>query len=677
MTMSTRSDASREVEDDGYLELLTKTHDTIISAGEDLDDRVGRLLTGVAFLTAAVLALAALNSTEFATRRYDLAPYHVPLALAIVLVFLVAVIFSVILLVSAMVGPLGLPGVSESARKYENKKDPDFVRRASQLHYEEIADLGMAEWSDKWDEPLVQIRRWRRESILRDIHDLCVKISFKHDRNAEAVSVLIYSLLAFAGSVFVVSLAAYHKDDKGLIHLTYWSRIALAVIFGIYFVLELELPNRLEQQEIVESESRPLQISAALKLAEPTVGRTPIPVVEEGEYAPRLYERRRRDLFSFCIFALVACVMVYASDWPAWYFVGPEIVLVIVAISVYILMVRAAKQDPRRWIVVSSLILVFFAGAVVSQFQGWYFGQFLCVWVASLSLLAIALLRPTMALSRKRKDRSERASKAEQREADFRNAVAASLSSADDGRFVSSPVGEWVTSEADFIEARVVTGVSAANVATAINVLVISKRVDYSGPLSFRHVDDIKATIDRLDRPQWSGFLVVANGEEDSGDSGQLLTGVAKPAYIVRWNIGDSPQVLKSAIISLAQGTAEPYEPRSRVQLVDDARLALREGEELLDVTGGVVAGGDQGRRDTLVVTDRRVVLRMRSVGGYDSQDFAYGLLGGCDYVSGPGFSTIELIIAGERVQVTQVVREEAERLVPIIRERLARALVG
>ena len=110
--------------------------------------------------------------------------------------------------------------------------------------------------------------------------------------------------------------------------------------------------------------------------------------------------------------------------------------------------------------------------------------------------------------------------------------------------------------------------------------------------------------------------------------------------------------------------------------MINDARQVLLEGEEILDVTGGLVPvhrfGGDQGRRGTVVVTNRRVILQTKRVGGYDVQDFAYGLLSGCNYAIGAGFSTIELVMAGERVRVTQVLRGEARCIGPIIRNQLA-----
>lgn len=116
---------------------------------------------------------------------------------------------------------------------------------------------------------------------------------------------------------------------------------------------------------------------------------------------------------------------------------------------------------------------------------------------------------------------------------------------------------------------------------------------------------------------------------------------------------------------------------KKRQQLMEDAQHALMPGEQILDVTGGMVEvhrfGGDQARRGTVVVTDRRVFLQTKRVGGFDVQDFAYGLLASCNYSTGAGFGTIELVTAGERARVTQILKEEGARIAPVIRQQMAK----
>lgn len=115
-----------------------------------------------------------------------------------------------------------------------------------------------------------------------------------------------------------------------------------------------------------------------------------------------------------------------------------------------------------------------------------------------------------------------------------------------------------------------------------------------------------------------------------------------------------------------------------RQQLIDDAQQALLPGEHVLDATSGMVAvhrfGGKSARRGTVVVTDQRVFLQTKRVGGYDVQDFAYGLLTSCNYSTGAGFGTIELAAAGNQTRVTQVLKKEATRIGPLIRNQMSLA---
>jgi hypothetical protein len=115
---------------------------------------------------------------------------------------------------------------------------------------------------------------------------------------------------------------------------------------------------------------------------------------------------------------------------------------------------------------------------------------------------------------------------------------------------------------------------------------------------------------------------------------------------------------------------------KKRQQLIEDAKPVLLPGEHILDATGGMVEvhrhGGSQSRRGTLAVTDQRVFLYTNRVGGYDVQDFAYGLLSACNYSTGAGFGTIELVTVGERTRITQVLKEEAKRIGPLVRHQMA-----
>jgi hypothetical protein len=102
------------------------------------------------------------------------------------------------------------------------------------------------------------------------------------------------------------------------------------------------------------------------------------------------------------------------------------------------------------------------------------------------------------------------------------------------------------------------------------------------------------------------------------------------------------------------------------------------EGEQVLDVTTGMVEvrrmGSDTTRNGTVAVTDRRIILFTKKLGGYDVQDFAFGLLTSVDHKKGMMFGNLDLAASGDRTKVTMVPKEDVERIAQMIRQKMASA---
>jgi hypothetical protein len=117
---------------------------------------------------------------------------------------------------------------------------------------------------------------------------------------------------------------------------------------------------------------------------------------------------------------------------------------------------------------------------------------------------------------------------------------------------------------------------------------------------------------------------------------------------------------------------------KKRAQLIADAAPALHEGEEVLDLTTGVAhvkrMGSNTTRRATILVTDRRVLVFSKKMGGYDVQDYAYGLLTGVDYKKGMTSGHIDLRAAGDSANVQQVQKDDVQRIAEMIRHKMAAA---
>lgn len=106
------------------------------------------------------------------------------------------------------------------------------------------------------------------------------------------------------------------------------------------------------------------------------------------------------------------------------------------------------------------------------------------------------------------------------------------------------------------------------------------------------------------------------------------------------------------------------------------ASQVLQPGEEVLDVTSGMIRvtrmGTETSRNGSVLVTDRRIILYTKKLGGYEMNDFAYGLLSGLDYKKGMMYGNITLLAAGERNHVSQIDKSEVERVAKAIRDRMA-----
>lgn len=116
----------------------------------------------------------------------------------------------------------------------------------------------------------------------------------------------------------------------------------------------------------------------------------------------------------------------------------------------------------------------------------------------------------------------------------------------------------------------------------------------------------------------------------------------------------------------------------SREKLLRDRAPVLMEGEEVIDLTTGMIPvrrmGSDTETNGTIAVTDRRITLFSKKMGGYDVQDFAFGLLSSVDHKRGVMFGNLDLAAAGDRTHIKMVPKEYVERVAQAIRDKMTAA---
>jgi hypothetical protein len=113
---------------------------------------------------------------------------------------------------------------------------------------------------------------------------------------------------------------------------------------------------------------------------------------------------------------------------------------------------------------------------------------------------------------------------------------------------------------------------------------------------------------------------------------------------------------------------------KDRAKHLANVEPLLTAGEEIKDVTSGMVQvrrmGSDTKRACTVAVTDRRVIVWAKKMGGYDLMDLHFDLISSVDHKRGVSFGNLDLAAAGDRVHISMVPKEDVERVANEIREQ-------
>ena len=111
-------------------------------------------------------------------------------------------------------------------------------------------------------------------------------------------------------------------------------------------------------------------------------------------------------------------------------------------------------------------------------------------------------------------------------------------------------------------------------------------------------------------------------------------------------------------------------------ELLQDLVPILREGEEVLDCTHGTAVverlGKKTLRRGTIFVSNQRVGVFTKKLGGHDLTDFAFGLITAVQHKEGMMNGEIDLLAADTRLEVHQIPKGEATKPSNLVRNQMA-----
>lgn len=236
----TEEQRNAQAEDEALKRTLLKiSYDELLDATKHQDDKIGRILTGIAFLTAAVLAFANQSGVGIST-RFDLIDRDVPLLAYAVGAFLSGVVISVSLLLSSLTTGLTLPG-SKAPKAWT----PDDKKKSSLIYFYSIARVPKGVWQARWQEPATTLRADLDKAYVEETFNLALRTNHKYTRTNEAVAVLAFTLFSL-GTAFVLasSIAASRHPGTDLVRLTWQARAALAAFVGVYVAIQVVVARR-------------------------------------------------------------------------------------------------------------------------------------------------------------------------------------------------------------------------------------------------------------------------------------------------------------------------------------------------------------------------------------------------------------------------------------------------
>ncbi len=183
----------------------TDAYKEVLDATKHQDDKIGRFLTGIAFLIAGALVF---TSPEVLQASYLVGATHLRLPAIALITFMVLVVLSLLLYVLAMGAPLTTPSPPATRQS----------RDRSHLFFLLIARETKESWERLWDDAssLEELERQLLYEYLRETRNIAQRADQKYQRANEASALFVAALLFFLlGTVLSVDVLQHAKVPAG------------------------------------------------------------------------------------------------------------------------------------------------------------------------------------------------------------------------------------------------------------------------------------------------------------------------------------------------------------------------------------------------------------------------------------------------------------------------------
>lgn len=194
-----REELERDTKD--RFDLAKLSYDEVLDATKHQDDKVGRFLAAVSFLTAASIAFG--TRADVLDVRYDI-DGRLPLPGVLFAGFFAIVVVAIVFLLMALGQPLGPPG------------SPPNTAATSHLFFLLISDATEGQWKKLWgtERTPADIRAGVTDNLVAEAHNLATRATKKYRRTSEAQALFTVALLCFglAIALAINVLARQAKD---------------------------------------------------------------------------------------------------------------------------------------------------------------------------------------------------------------------------------------------------------------------------------------------------------------------------------------------------------------------------------------------------------------------------------------------------------------------------------
>ncbi|MGQ0679219.1 MAG: hypothetical protein ACT4OM_06120 [Actinomycetota bacterium] len=166
----------------------------MLDATKHQDDKVGRLLAAVAFLTGALV----LSDVSVLRATYELGDSEFRLPALLIGSFLILDLVAVMIWVLTLATPLRPPGQSDRSKQLDAERSS--FQKSSYLFFLQIGRLSLSDWRSQWPAApqIHSLRAHVTQDLISETHNLATRALQKYEQSRQAARVFLASLALLA-----------------------------------------------------------------------------------------------------------------------------------------------------------------------------------------------------------------------------------------------------------------------------------------------------------------------------------------------------------------------------------------------------------------------------------------------------------------------------------------------